>query len=225
MPSDLDGTTFRPDDLPPIPSRFRRFPRKLVILACVVSVPLLLIWWVFPLPSERITYSEPKQLQLDPARMSAVDDLIRSHSRGEKITGNEGDPLVQRKDLFYTQDINGDGRLDAISWNASRILVSKWGGSMSFPILMAPSQPEAVGFDDIDGDGYIDAWIVDPGDCCTQIAWGRRLLPFFRFQFISTGLKTFPMGAFYDVDDDGDLDHVLKDDDGKFWWIELEPIQ
>ena len=201
------------------------FIKKPFIPLVIILIPLWIVWEVFPLPSERITYSDPKKLQLDPAQMSEIDRLIKKHSPVDDSKGNDGDPLVQRKDSFYMQDINGDGRLDAISWDGLQIRVSGWFGYMTIPLLMVPSEPEAVGFDDIDGDGYIDAWIVDPGDCCTEIAWGRWFLPFFRFQFISTGVEGLPLGAFYDVDGDGDHDHVLKDYDGKLWWIELEPKQ
>jgi hypothetical protein len=94
----------------------------------------------------------------------------------------------------------------------------------------------SIGFDDIDGDGILDAWWCDPDDNQMEALWGNEQGKFASEQVISIGDYEV-QGAFFDVDEDGDFDIVLKTGAyvnirsatptvtagvGEFLWIELE---
>lgn len=89
---------------------------------------------------------------------------------------------------------------------------------------MFPSGDTSLGFDDVDGDRIIDAWVCDPGDMVMMIFWGNREMSKYKRQGLG-GVPYTAKGAFYDVDGDGDLDVVLKVEQTEgapqFSWIEL----
>ncbi len=162
--------------------------------------------------------------------VSAIDALISAHSQWEK-TGEKYPDGEEISRLVYRKDINGDSVLDEIQ-SGFRFHIS---GSDPFFVhdpSVQPSGDTSAGFDDIDGDGIIDAWCCDPADDVVRVLYGPVEKGFIAAQDLP-GSGEFE-GAFFDVDGDGDLDIVLRyfrygpDEKhipaGDYFWIELDPI-
>jgi len=163
--------------------------------------------------------------------ISKIDTLISAHSQWEKRDDVSPDKSEEFFDLVYRKDINGDSVLDEIRHGYD----FRISGSEPFRIRdpsVQPSYGTSVGFDDVDGDGFTDAWCCDPADGVVRVLYGDANGGFSVAQSI-VGFGYFE-GAFNDVDGDGDLDIVLREIDpgmngknkptGEYSWIELESI-
>lgn len=161
--------------------------------------------------------------------ISTIDSLISAHSQWEKTGKRYPDSDKEISDLVFRKDINGDSVLDEIR-HGCEFCIS---GTEPFRIRdpsVQPSYSTSNGFDDIDADGFADAWCCDPADDVVRIVYGDANGGFSVAQSIDE-YGNFE-GAFSDVDGDGDLDIVLREfrygpdektvPTGEYSWIELE---
>jgi hypothetical protein len=111
--------------------------------------------------------------------------------------------------VIYSADIDGDGAKDTIMGIGALSLVidvsrhqRRYGQSAGL------SGVTSVGFNDVDGDGALDAWFYDAGDQYLDILWGDGKGNFVGQQRF-TSLYASEC-SFYDFDGDGTLDIVCE---------------
>lgn len=69
-------------------------------------------------------------------------------------------------------DFDGDGELDTVRGMDIRFSLDLTASSKSLTMEFGNSGNCSVGFDDIDGDRFLDVWRCDCGDGYVQIFWG-----------------------------------------------------
>jgi VCBS repeat protein len=152
--------------------------------------------------------------------LATINSVIEIHSQEEEVEGSLQDVEHRIMEVTYRADINADGVEDSIV--GASIHLSGQGRQPRF----MPSGVVSVGFDDVDGDCFIDAWCCDPGDMTMRIFYGKEDGGFSSRQYLPSA-PSYGGGAFHDVDKDGDLDIILRSigESGAervYEWVELE---
>jgi hypothetical protein len=211
---------------------------------CVLALFILFVLFPFWMPflakmyfDVRVKSSPCWKLEGDEARIARIDSLIEEHSRKiGPITAGDGEIFSGFVgSVEHKRDVDGDGIEDRIGLESDHSLVissSHRGREWCAGISDSPSGGTSVGFDDVDGDGFLDAWCCDPADSVFRVFYGNGRGKFRKKQQI-LGVWGYAKGAFFDVDDDGDLDVVFKIDHKVFvrdpnrateyFWIQLAP--
>jgi hypothetical protein len=139
-------------------------------------------------------------------RVGAVVQKIAANSATKSVLwkGDRRDDAVA-----YSADIDGDGVKDTIMGIGALCLVidvsrhqRRYGQSVGLSGIMS------VGFDDVDGDGALDAWFYDAGDQYLDVLWGDgegNLVGQERFTSLYASACSF-----YDFDGDGTPDIVCE---------------
>lgn len=213
---------------------------------CVLVLFILFVLFPFWMPvlaklhfDERVQSSSSWKLEVDEVQLAEIDALIEEHSR-EIGPVKAGDGTTFQDfvgSVEHECDVDGDDVEDSIRLDSGHdlsIFSSKRGKEWSAGISDFPSGGTSVGFDDIDADGALDAWCCDPGDGLMRVFYGDGKGRFRKKQRI-LGVWGGAKGAFFDVDEDGDLDIVMKVDHEAFQyepdrptdylWIQLGQVK
>lgn len=209
-------------------------PLKTLLFFGVVTAPFAVFY--FDSHVERLQVVVEHPIDTESPLLNEIEDRINRHSikyespekdtdyctpaSGVKIEGN-----ADHDDSPDEISLTLRGRTTVLSINTSKA------GPRRIGINEFPSRGTSVGFDDIDGDGFVDAWCGDPGDACVRIWWGDRYGKFKKKQWLITGGENY---AFWDMNDDGVLDILVrqfknpKQSDGEreheYKWLQLERV-
>jgi len=198
----------------------RKFIIPLFVCFCVSLIIALLLEWrfrfltfnIFTPRIEKLAASEAQTFSPDEEKKREIIQQLKSHSQEEIVDSNQYSVPV------FRYDVDGDGQIDRITSHDVRLT------RRQYTYNIRGSNIRSVGFDDVDGDGYIDAWWFDPGDWYIAILWNKKGSGKF------SGLQSFginnpgeseSMAAFLDLDGDGQLDIVYMDDREDLYWIKL----
>jgi hypothetical protein len=187
----------------------------LKVLAVLVFVLPLVLLWIFgrPLPEvKRLTAAHIAPYDTDEETLAKIDALIQKHSKWASVRLEGKDGFIDKPVLRFEQDIDGDGLADIIESYDSPLDIHASSGKKVYDPGLAefPSRVTSLGFDDVDGDGVVDAWCCDPGDDNVSILWGDETGCFSTRQMVSLD-GIYAQGGFFDVDGNGNLDYVLRE--------------
>lgn len=187
---------------------------RLLFLAAVVGIFLFMMFDKTEKESRRFFFAAPQPLPAAHPALLAIQEQIRKHSRPARDAGSEAHDWAVNAatTASSTADwINSKGEAHLARTNAT------WQLQHGFSDLVA------IGLDDLDGDGALDAWWCDPGDKVCAVQWGTLLGHF-------SGIQSFPLpdatidgGAFSDVDGDRHPDFVYREYD-QYFWIKMMPV-
>jgi hypothetical protein len=159
----------------------------------------------------RIDWGAPQRLAETDPRCAGARQAIADASRREERRDKDGALLSSR--FVAEKDIDGDGRLDRIEGRGLGLAIktTRGLGTRMHGDYIGHSGIPSVGFDDIDGDGSLDAWFCDNGDDYTGILWGDGKGGFRgkqQFHCDRPGIPHFVRAAFRDINGDGRLDLI-----------------
>ncbi|MCB9770430.1 MAG: VCBS repeat-containing protein [Candidatus Omnitrophica bacterium] len=190
-----------------------------------ISLYLPLHIHLFQTPPPNPVLAEPKPLpELSDARIAEIEALIDDHSNRSGST------------VSFRGDVNSDGVKDWITFPPVEVSLSIPGAKSAVRMKkrgllgwesFGYSGVTSVGLDDVNGDGFVDAWIADPADGALQVYYGkRRSFYWFRSTLLLGGLRQI---CFIDLDEDGDLDLVGKNlgsfYEKRIYWMESKVVE
>lgn len=174
--------------------------------------------------SIRLNAAAPQPLPANHPALALIQQQIAAHARPESF--------ADWRDWRVSGECDGDGKPD---WIDGELEVHLTATHQTLRLAHGFSELKAIGLDDVDGDGAMDAWWADPGDHLFHVGWGdaQHHIPSSQ-SFVLTNYDVAG-AAFFDVDGDGRKDYVYLEEkqadslptppQRRIFWIKLSPAR
>ncbi|MFW6303711.1 MAG: FG-GAP repeat domain-containing protein [Candidatus Sumerlaeota bacterium] len=174
------------------------FQRKTSFLTFVVQRPLL-------------QASAPKRIDLSqgPWPEDTLQEDLFPGSRHVMVYTKQGAKKING--VRATGDFDGDGREDIIEATEEQLHLELSTLEEDLWQLTHNKRIASVGFDDVNGDGHIDAWWMDASKRYIGVLWGAEDKTYYGCQTFNVYDYVMPESAtFIDMDGDGQLDILIE---------------
>ncbi len=173
-----------------------QFQKKTSFLTFVVQRPLL-------------ATEAPRKIAFEdgPWDVAEMKDLFPGSMPVEVYT-KQGAKIVDG--VRATGDFDGDGEEDIIEATEEQMRLALSSREEDLWQITHNKDLAGVGFDDVNGDGVMDAWWMDRSRRFVSVLWGDEERVYYGsqlFDFYDTVMPEW--AAFYDVDSDGQLDILM----------------